>query len=83
VYNQVIWHALFIHMGQYSLMHLVKVYELYKWVCDKGMVCPQVAGGCSLPIWMPAANTINKQSQTGDKSGPPAYGWSPHHTKIT
>lgn len=32
---------------------------------------------------MPALNTFNKQSHICDKSGPPANGWRPHHTKIT
>jgi hypothetical protein len=38
------------------------------------MVCSQVADGAdSLQIWRVAANILNKQLQTADGGGPPAW----------
>jgi hypothetical protein len=47
-----------------------------KWVpCHHSMACPQAAdGGCGLQIWRVAANILNKQLQTADRGGPPAWG---------
>jgi len=41
---------------------------LYVGPCHHGMAHPQVAGGGDgLQIWRVAVNTLNKQSQTGNR----------------
>jgi hypothetical protein len=51
-----------------------------KWVlCQNSMASPSVADGDGLQICTVAASILNKQLQTADKGGAPA--WCPHHKK--
>jgi hypothetical protein len=57
--------------------------------CHHRMVSPQVeVRGDRHQIWQVAANILNKQSQTADRGGPPAWGLglaltTPHCKKLT